>query len=107
MLLAALPLAAQMSPPQTVKGLKTVEGLETTIFAAEPLVANPTNIDIDEKGRIWYLEAVNYRALPSSSLSDCHSPPKESCASSYGLRKLCPTTVKPEPSGLIRSAVPA
>jgi putative membrane-bound dehydrogenase-like protein len=61
LVLGVLPLAAQMSPPQTVKGLKTAEGLETTLFAAEALVANPTNLDIDEKGRIWYLESVNYR----------------------------------------------
>lgn len=61
LLLGVLPLAAQMSAPQTVKGMKTADGLETTLFAAEPLVANPTNLDIDEKGRIWYLESVNYR----------------------------------------------
>lgn len=60
-MLAVVPLAAQRSPLETVKGLKTAEGLETTLFAAEPVVANPTNLDIDEKGRIWYLESVNYR----------------------------------------------
>lgn len=60
-MLGVLPLAGQMSAPQTVKGMKTADGLETTLFAAEPLVANPTNLDIDERGRIWYLESVNYR----------------------------------------------
>ncbi len=37
------------------------EGLEVTLWASEPDVINPTNIDIDERGRIWVLEAVNYR----------------------------------------------
>ena len=32
-----------------------------TLWASEPDVINPTNIDIDERGRVWVLEAVNYR----------------------------------------------
>ncbi len=28
---------------------------------AEPMLTNPTNIDIDERGRVWVCEAVNYR----------------------------------------------
>lgn len=52
---------AQQTGPVTVKGLKTPPGLAATLWAAEPLVVNPTNIDIDEKGRVWYLEAINYR----------------------------------------------
>ncbi len=57
----AFPAFCQTSAPLTVKGLKAVDGLEVTLWAAEPNVVNPTNIDIDERGRIWYLEAVNYR----------------------------------------------
>ena len=43
------------------QGLTVAEGLEATLWASEPDVINPTNIDIDEWGRIWVLEAVNYR----------------------------------------------
>ncbi len=53
--------AAQMTAPLTVKGITPADGLEVTLWAAEPNVVNPTNMDIDERGRIWYLEAVNYR----------------------------------------------
>lgn len=60
-LLGALPALCQMTPALTQKSLKTAEGLEATVWAGEPNVVNPTNIDIDERGRIWYLEAVNYR----------------------------------------------
>jgi putative membrane-bound dehydrogenase-like protein len=35
--------------------------LEVTVWAASPLLRNPTNIDIDAKGRIWVAEGVNYR----------------------------------------------
>ncbi len=35
--------------------------LEATLFAAEPQMMNPTNMDIDHKGRVWICEAFNYR----------------------------------------------
>ena len=37
------------------------EGLEVTLWAASPLLRNPTNIDIDREGRIWVAEGVRYR----------------------------------------------
>ncbi len=37
------------------------EGLEVTLWATSPLLSNPTNIDFDEKGRLWVAEGVNYR----------------------------------------------
>lgn len=57
----SLPVWGQMTAVRTVKTLETVQGLETTLWAAEPLVVNPTNLDVDEQGRVWYLESVNYR----------------------------------------------
>jgi len=36
-------------------------GLEATVWAESPMFYNPTNIDVDSKGRIWVTEAVNYR----------------------------------------------
>lgn len=42
-------------------GLEVGEGLEASLFAAEPQLINPTNIDVDAKGRIWVCEAYNYR----------------------------------------------
>ena len=37
------------------------EGLEATLFASEPEISNPTNIDIDSRGRVWVCEVMNYR----------------------------------------------
>jgi len=54
-------LLAQQAPQQAVHHFKTAPGLEVTLWAAEPLLENPTNIDIDERGRVWVLEGVNYR----------------------------------------------
>lgn len=35
--------------------------LEATLWAEAPMFFNPTNMDIDAKGRVWITEAVNYR----------------------------------------------
>lgn len=37
--------------------------LELTLFASEPLLTNPTNMDIDAKGRVWVCEGYNYRNI--------------------------------------------
>ncbi len=37
------------------------DGLDVTVWAESPQFFNPTNIDIDRRGRIWVTEAVNYR----------------------------------------------
>jgi putative membrane-bound dehydrogenase-like protein len=37
------------------------EDLEATLWAESPKFYNPTNMDVDIKGRIWVTEAVNYR----------------------------------------------
>ena len=36
-------------------------GLEATLWASEPMVINPTNIDVDSRGRVWVAEGLNYR----------------------------------------------
>lgn len=37
------------------------DDLEVSIWATSPHLYNPTNMDIDHKGRIWVAEGVNYR----------------------------------------------
>ena len=36
-------------------------GLEASLFASEPMVVNPTDMDIDARGRVWITEGANYR----------------------------------------------
>ena len=48
-------------PARAVDGFVVAEGLAVTLFAAEPMLVNPTNIDVDARGRVWVTEAVNYR----------------------------------------------
>ncbi len=60
-------VGATLSPDQlreiehALDGLEVVPGLEVSLFAAEPMLANPTNIDIDARGRVWVTEGINYR----------------------------------------------
>lgn len=37
------------------------EGWSSTLWAESPQLYNPTNMDVDHRGRIWITEAVNYR----------------------------------------------
>lgn len=48
-------------PENALKTLAMADGLEIQPFATEPMLINPTNIDVDEKGRVWVTEAFNYR----------------------------------------------
>jgi putative membrane-bound dehydrogenase-like protein len=47
---------------EAVKKFTVCDGLAVTLFASEPMVRNPTDIDIDERGRVWVTEGVNYRS---------------------------------------------
>ena len=50
-----------LSPEKALAALKVAEGFQVELFAAEPMLINPTSIDVDHKGRVWVAEAVNYR----------------------------------------------
>src|SRR2546430_6714149 len=47
---------------ESAKKFAVAKGLEASLFASEPMVRNPTDMDIDERGRIWITEGVNYRS---------------------------------------------
>lgn len=48
------------------------DDLEATLWAESPMFYNPTNMDIDSKGRIWITEAVNYRNYNNDSSRHIH-----------------------------------
>ncbi|MBA2561607.1 MAG: dehydrogenase, partial [Chitinophagaceae bacterium] len=55
-------------------GLHLPDDLEATLWAASPMLYNPTNMDVDSKGRIWVTEAVNYRNYNNDSTKFFHHP---------------------------------
>ncbi|MEO6915602.1 MAG: hypothetical protein ABI151_08080, partial [Chitinophagaceae bacterium] len=48
-------------PENAVGAFKVADGLELSLFASEPMMTNPTNMDIDSRGRVWITEGYNYR----------------------------------------------
>src|SRR5207302_294995 len=51
------PAAAQADMAKMI----VAEGLEATLFASEPMLVNPCDMDVDERGRVWITEGANYR----------------------------------------------
>lgn len=37
------------------------KGMEASIFAQEPMIKAPTQVEVDSKGRVWVMEGRNYR----------------------------------------------
>ncbi|MBY0513989.1 MAG: c-type cytochrome [Gemmataceae bacterium] len=52
---------AQVPADKCLATMKVADGFQVELFAAEPLLVNPTSMDVDHKGRVWVAEAVNYR----------------------------------------------
>ena len=62
----------RFSSSKNETGLHLPDGLEATLWAESPLFYNPTNMDVDSKGRIWITEAVNYRNYNNDSTKVLH-----------------------------------
>ena len=64
------PVAAQLPPEQALAALEARGDLEITLFASEPLITNPTAIDVDARGRVWVCEGQWYRAAAKNPPAD-------------------------------------
>jgi putative membrane-bound dehydrogenase-like protein len=60
-LIARLAGASPVAPEHGPASLVVAAGLEATLFAAEPLLTGPTDIDVDSRGRVWVIDVLNYR----------------------------------------------
>ena len=69
--------SAQLVP---VEAFNLPDGLEVSVWATSPMFYNPTNMDVDHKGRIWVTEAINYRNFRKPDVDIKHpegDPPKK------------------------------
>ena len=48
-------------PENAVAGLEVGDGLEVTLSASEPWLRSLTNLDVDDRGRVWVCDVMNYR----------------------------------------------
>ena len=53
------------------------DDLEATLWAESPMLYNPTNLDIDVRGRVWVTEAVNYRKFINKAEGRLNHPEGE------------------------------
>jgi putative membrane-bound dehydrogenase-like protein len=58
-----LSAAAQVPPDKCLATMQAADGFQVELFASEPMLINPTSMDVDHKGRVWITEAVNYRRV--------------------------------------------
>lgn len=67
----------QEKPEDSFRQLVAADDLQVQLFAAEPQLYNPACIDVDERGRVWVAEAVNYRraAGPKSAQAPYYRQP--------------------------------
>src|SRR5437870_2060363 len=47
---------------EDVKQMNVASGLSVSLFASEPDLVNPCDMDVDERGRVWINEGANYRS---------------------------------------------
>ncbi|WP_420151263.1 PVC-type heme-binding CxxCH protein [Spirosoma sp.] len=52
-------------PRAALATMQVPKGFMVQQFAAEPLVTNPTNMEVDERGRVWVTESHNYDVAPA------------------------------------------
>ena len=53
-------------PANAVANLDVHPELEAQLFASEPMMTNPTNLDVDHRGRVWICDVKNYRGRNNS-----------------------------------------
>ncbi len=61
-LLSAGTSHAQVTAEAALGKFTVSPGLELSLWASEPTFVNPTCMDVDEAGRVWVSESINYRS---------------------------------------------
>src|SRR5918995_1022055 len=74
LLLASVSTVASSRPQQAGDRFVLPDDLEITLWAESPLFFNPTNIDVDARGRVWVAEAVNYRRFNTAKQDPLNHP---------------------------------
>lgn len=55
------PSGQQRDPSNAIDGIEIGDGLAATLSASEPLLRSLTNLDVDDRGRVWVCDVMNYR----------------------------------------------
>src|SRR5262245_46651479 len=60
----------QMSAQEQLKTLRVPDDVDVSLFASEPMITNPSAIDVDTHGRVWVAEIQWYRAKAKQPPAD-------------------------------------
>src|SRR5688500_10815495 len=52
--------AQGFSPDEAIRRMKTPDGLRVELVASEPLVGQPVCIELDDRGRLWVIQYLQY-----------------------------------------------
>ncbi len=66
------PTVERDDPAMAVVELDIHPKLAANLFASEPMMTNPASIDVDDMGRVWVCEAINYRAFRNADVMEDH-----------------------------------
>lgn len=96
-----------MTPEQELAALKPAEGFELSLFASEPMVANPIHMNFDARGRLWVASSPIYPhirpgARPSDEiliLEDTDGDGRADKRTVFADDLLIPTAVMPDDRG--------
>ncbi len=55
------------APEKEVKGFRLPPGFEITLFASEPQIGKPMNIEFDDRGRLWVTQSTEYPMAAAGS----------------------------------------
>lgn len=72
LLISAMGCRQNPEAPAAASLLYLPDDLEASLWAESPMFYNPTNMDVDIKGRVWITEAVNYRNYNNDSTRALH-----------------------------------
>ena len=56
----------QRAPENAIAGIEIGEDLSVTLSASEPVLKSLTNLDVDDRGRVWVCDVMNYRRNQNS-----------------------------------------
>ena len=59
-----------LNPEDEIKTFKLPDDLEVSVFASEPMVINPTNMNWDREGRLWVCCTPNYPQIAPGHLAN-------------------------------------
>src|SRR5262245_66659303 len=64
------PAFAQMTAQEQLRTLRVPPDVDVSLFASEPMITNPSAIDVDTHGRVWVAEIQWYRGSAKQPPAD-------------------------------------